>query len=213
MFEKELHDFYNALLSIDRLSAEKILKDIYTREGSYASVEKMIVKSLEVIGVEWEAGDLALAQVFMSGVICEELVDEMIITDNKHRKNTPRMGIGVLYDNHGLGKKIVKSVIRSSGYEILDLGLGLNIDQMVDACREKELDIILISTLMLPSALKIVHIKEKLVEEGLSTKIIAGGAPFRFDKKLWERVGADADGKNATDIVSVIESLVIADER
>lgn len=212
MLENELHDFYNALLSVDRLSAEKIIKEIYGREGSYASVEKIIVKALEVIGVEWESGDLALAQVFMSGVICEELVEEMLVPNNILRKNKPRMGIGVLYDNHGLGKKIVKSVIRSSGYQILDLGLGLNVDQMFNACKENDLDIVLISTLMLPSALKIVHIKEKIVKEGLKTKIIAGGAPFRFDKKLWERVGADADGKNATDIVSIIESLVIADE-
>ena len=50
--------------------------------------------------------------------------------------------------------------------------------------------------------------KEQLASHGATPKIIVGGAPFRLDKNLWLTVGADADGKNASNIIKTIEVLM-----
>ncbi|MCA1788103.1 MAG: cobalamin-binding protein, partial [Desulfobacteraceae bacterium] len=62
--------------------------------------------------------------------------------------------------------------------------------------------------LMLPSALKIQAVKEKLARIGCDVKLIVGGAPFRFDDQLWKKVGADAMCRDASDAVSVIENIM-----
>ncbi len=59
---------------------------------------------------------------------------------------------------------------------------------------------------MLPSALKIKELKDKL--ENMDVKIIVGGAPFRFDDQLWREVGADAMCKNASEAVSIIHHVI-----
>jgi methanogenic corrinoid protein MtbC1 len=204
----ETRAFQESLLLINRIEAERILVQSYKELGSVKDTENIIVNSLKAIGDGWETGEYSLAQVYMAGVICEELFDKIFIVDQVKRKASPKLGICVFKDYHALGKRIVKSVILSSGIDIIDIGEGLDVADIVKSCIEHNFDIILVSTLMLPSALKVAQIREEFTAQGIRTKIIAGGAPFRFDPTLWEKVGADADGGEATDIVSVIERVV-----
>jgi methanogenic corrinoid protein MtbC1 len=118
------------------------------------------------------------------------------------------MAIAVLLDHHALGKRIVYSIVRAGGFEIADLGQGLSVEELVAKTLEEKIEILLISTLMLPSALKVKAVRDQLAAQGVTPRIIVGGAPFRFDKNLWQTVGADADGKNATSIIKTIEELM-----
>jgi methanogenic corrinoid protein MtbC1 len=142
----------------------------------------------------------------MAGVICEGLIEKYLPIMQIKRKNMPRMAIGVLQDHHALGKRIVYSILRAGGFEVMDFGQGLSVEEIVRKTLENQIEVLLISTLMLPSALKVSEVKEELVKKAAVTKIIVGGAPFRLDNNLWEKVGADTDGKNASSIIGIIET-------
>ena len=144
----------------------------------------------------------------MSGVICEELIDKYLPKMQIKRKEVPRMAIAVLQDQHALGKRIVTSVLRAGGFEIMDFGQGLSVEALVYKTIEQRVEILLISTLMLPSAMKVKAVKEQLAAQGAFPRIIVGGAPFRLDTNLWQVVGADVDGKNAVSIVGTIEAMM-----
>ncbi len=203
-----IEQFESALLQIDRIKASEIFERCYQEGSSFDVLEKLAITSLERIGEGWEKGSISLSQVYMSGIICEELIEKYLPDMEVKRKDIPKIAIGVLQDYHALGKRIVYSVLRTAGFEIVDFGHGLSIDDLVQKTVENKIEILLISTLMLPSALKVKVVKDKLIAMGLNTKIIVGGAPFRLDSNLYKQVGADADGKNATDIVGIIEKLV-----
>lgn len=209
--ENKVNQFMEALLTLDREEVFDIAEAIYSEELSLATLEHVVVESLTRIGDGWEVGEYSLAQVYMAGVICEETIDKYITATFTGRKELPKLAIGVLLDHHALGKRIVLSVVKANGYEIVDLGQGLGVEEIVDKATSEKVDILMISTLMLPSALKIKLVKERLRELGSDIKIIVGGAPFRFDTELWNKVEADADGKNATDVVSILERLVEKD--
>ena len=144
----------------------------------------------------------------MSGVICEQLIDKYLPKLHAKRKDEPRMAIGVLLDHHALGKRIVYSILRAGGFEIKDFGQGLSVKELVAKTIEYQIEILLISTLMLPSALKVKVVKEQLAALGAAVRIVVGGAPFRLDTNLWHTVGADADGKNASNIIRTVETLM-----
>ncbi len=201
-------EFKNALLQINRIKAAELFERSYTDATSFALLERLATNTLEKIGKDWENGAVSLAQVYMSGIICEELMDQYLPKMNIQRKVIPRMAAVVLQDHHGLGKRIVISILRAGGFEVLDFGQGVTVDEVVEKTIENDLEILLISTLMLPSALKVEEVKAKLAAKGSKVKIIVGGAPFRMDSTLWKRVGADADGKNASDIISIIEKMI-----
>ncbi len=205
--ENRLEDFENALLKIDRISAASIFRGYAQVSQGDHPVEQIVVEALERIGKKWELGAVSLAQVYMSGRICEELIDEYLPKAKVNRKESPRIAIALLIDRHALGKKIVSSLLRAAGYEVTDFGDGLTPEQIAGKTIANRIEILLISTLMYLSALKVKELRSLLEKEGYPVKIFVGGAPFRFDERLWETVGADAGSRTASDVFHLLEYL------
>ncbi len=202
-----VEDFQTALLSIDRIRANEVFESIYKANGNFNMLEQLTMEALERIGSGWEDGQLSLSQVYMSGVICEELIEQYIPKYMASYKDKPKIAIGVLQDHHALGKRIVYSVLRAGGYTVFDFGEGLTVKEIVDKTIEENIEFLLISTLMLPSALKVESVIKTLRKKGSTAKVIVGGAPFRMDENLWQKVNADADGKNGTEVTEIIGRL------
>lgn len=206
--EFQVEAFKAALLRIDRIGAADIFEKCYLENNSFEELEDLTMKSLEKIGAGWEEGRLSLSQVYMGGIICEDLINRYLPKFDMSYKTKPKMGIGVLQDHHSLGKRIIYSVLRSGGYELIDLGDGLSVGDMVEKTLHNDIEVLLISTLMLPSALLVEKVVTSLREKGSTAKVVVGGAPFRLDEKLWKKVKADADGKNGMEVAGIIEGLI-----
>ena len=194
--------FRQALESLDRVGAEAVFDAALARLSPIQAVEAIVVPALEQIGAAWEAGDVALAQVYMSGRFCEELVGRVLPPSDPDRKHQPRSAIVVLNDYHMLGKRIVYSVMRASGYELFDYG-RMDVAQLVDRAMADRISVLMISVLLLPSALKVRDVCSRLREADAGIKVAVGGAPFQFDEALWREVGADAVGRSAVDAVGI----------
>ncbi|SHF02600.1 Methanogenic corrinoid protein MtbC1 [Marinitoga hydrogenitolerans DSM 16785] len=203
-------EFTNVLLKGDKVQSAQIVEKYIS---NFFLIEKLIVESLEKIGELWENGEISLAQVYISGIICEELMGKWIKDTQVKNKIDLNLAIVVLEDYHTLGKKIVQSILQSAGYVLKDYGMGKSVDEVVDLVIKDNIEILLISTLMLPSALKVNYLKRKLQEKGKKTKIIVGGAPFRIDKTLWKDVEADAHATHAFQIFEILKKMVKNDER
>jgi len=201
------HDFEQTLLSLDRLAARQLVTAAQNTYTPIEFVDQVIMKALTRIGEGWERGDIALSQVYMSGRICEELVDGLLPPGDAQRKDQPRMAIGVLEDYHLLGKRIVYSVLRAEGFDLKDYG-RVTVDEVIAKVKEDHIRILLISTLMLHSALHVQDLVARLKAENLDVKVIVGGAPFLYDDQLWREVKADAMGRSASDAAKLIRSLM-----
>ncbi|MFC1750989.1 B12-binding domain-containing protein [Pseudomonadota bacterium] len=70
--------FERALLALDRVAARNILMPISENKGAMEAVESLVVPVLKKLGEGWEGGGLSLAQIYMSGRICEELIDGLL---------------------------------------------------------------------------------------------------------------------------------------
>lgn len=198
-------DFENSLISMNKNKARSIFKTIEKFEDRIFFIENSVVPALRKIGECWESGETSLAQVYMSGKICEEIIGDFSCEAGMRPAAKPKIGIATLEDHHCLGKRIVSSVVRSAGYHLTDFGHGISALELSKAAFEAETEILLVSVLMLHSALKISELKKFLAASGAKTRIIAGGAPFIFDDSLWKNVGADASGRGAFDAVRLIK--------
>jgi len=202
-----IEDLESALLSTDRIRTTTIIMDSCSSDSPVHCVETLIVPALEEIGSRWERGDVSLSQVYISGRICETIVDTMIPDTDPGRRRPPRIAIAVLEDHHTLGKRIVYSVLRSGGYSVTDYGSGLTVDQLVDDVVRDRIQILLISTLMLPAALRAKDAIARIREQLPKTRVIVGGAPFLFDPGLWKEVGADAMGHAASETLEIVKRM------
>ncbi len=195
------------LLAFDRVAASSLLKSLSRELPPRDLIDRIVVPVLESIGRGWEKGAVALSQVYISGIFIEKFIDSIMPPADPSRIGRPRMAIAVLEDHHFLGKRIVYAHLRASGYELKDYG-GVTVDSLVDLVKRDGIKILLISVLMLPSALRIHEVRARLRAEGLETRILVGGAPFRFDEKLWREVGADGMAETADDGVALVRRTI-----
>lgn len=198
--------FKEALLSSDSDTAEAILAEYLVSKRALDFIEEVLVKTLDQIGDGWEKGEYALSQIYMSGRICEDLLEKILPDGSGFRKNKPKIAIALLNDYHALGKRIVYAVLRAGGYKLIDYG-RVEAEELVRRVKEDQIETLLISVLMLSSALQVKEVVRSLRSHQNKVKIVVGGAPFRLDRRLWQEIGADAVGFNASDALHLVGQL------
>jgi methylmalonyl-CoA mutase cobalamin-binding domain/chain len=118
--------------------------------------------------------------------------------------------IGVVEgDTHDIGKNLVKIMLESAGYELIDLGRDVPALNFIAAVKENNANIVAMSTLMSTSTANMQKVVELLEAEGLrrDVKVIVGGAPISpaFAKKI----GADGHAENAVEAVKLVHRLMV----
>ena len=201
--EKASRAFEQALLSQDRLAVRQAFKEVAATGVLVQTVEQIVVPALERIGHGWETGQVALSQLYMGVRICEELMVGRLPTAPFEQPSRPEMAIAVLEDYHLLGKRLVSSALRASGYTLADFG-RVSAPELVRRAVDANIKLLLVSTLMLPSALRVRDVRAGLQAAGAKISLAVGGAPFRLDPELWREVGADAMGRNAAEAISLV---------
>lgn len=89
---------------------------------------------------------------------------------------------------------------------MLDFG-SVEPEKLVEQLKEEKIDVLLVSILMLNLTSKVRELRGLLEKEGMKTKIIVGGAPFKFDPLLYKDVGADAMVPNTSELIGTIKQL------
>lgn len=117
--------------------------------------------------------------------------------------------IGVVQgDTHDIGKNLVKIMLESAGYTLVDLGRDVPADRFVSAVKEENAQVVAMSTLMSTSMNYMRQVIEALTSAGLRSqvKVIVGGAPI--SPAFAERIGADGYSSSATEAVKLVARLV-----
>ncbi len=198
---------FDAFVGNDLVGSLRIAERWSASHGPLSTIDDLALPALEEIGGRWDAGLLPLAQVYISGRICESIIDELLTGSAIARRTLPRLGIAALNDQHTLGKRVVSLVVRSAGHELKDYGANTSPEELARRAAADSLDILLLSALMLSSAQQVERVRRQLTALRAPTRLIVGGAPFRLDPTLWQRVGADASGATASDAVRLISEL------
>ena len=116
--------------------------------------------------------------------------------------------IGVIEgDTHDIGKNLVKIMLETAGFEMIDLGRDVTTDNFVDTCIEKIASLLCMSSLMSTTMYGMKDVIDKLIERGYrdKIKIMVGGGPITSG--FATMIGADAYSDNAVEAVSVAKSL------
>ncbi len=198
--------FKEALLSSDEEAARRIMYESKQHYTSLQFIENVVVNILDHIGDDWEKGEYALSQVYMSGKICERLVDSLLVDHSVLHKAKPKMAIVLFNDYHALGKRIVLAHLKAGGYKVTDYG-RMDTEELIERACKEQIELLFVSVLMLSSALRIKEVVQQIHQRCPGLKIAVGGAPFRLNSGLWQEVGADFVGFTAVDALSIASSF------
>jgi len=113
-------------------------------------------------------------------------------------------------DVHDIGKTIVVSLLKASGFDVLDLGRDVSTDRFIQEAQDFNADIIGTSSLLtttMPAQKKLeVALKEAGLKEQFKTMV--GGAPVT--QRWANKIGADAFAENASSCVKLAKELLVA---
>ncbi|MCX7769348.1 MAG: methionine synthase [Flavobacteriales bacterium] len=146
-------------------------------------IEGPLMDGMNIVGDRFGAGKMFLPQVVKSARVMKRAVAYLqpfmeAQADKGHnlKKNGRILLATVKGDVHDIGKNIVGVVLACNNYEVVDLGVMVPADTILDTATEKKVDIIGLSGLITPSLDEMVHVATEMEKRGMKIPLLIGGA-------------------------------------
>jgi 5-methyltetrahydrofolate--homocysteine methyltransferase len=145
-----------------------------------AVIEGPLMAGMNVVGDLFGAGKMFLPQVVKSARAMKKAVAVLEPYLEKERTAGSSKGRIVIAtvkgDVHDIGKNIVGVVLRCNGYEVIDLGVMVPADKILDTAVEQRCDLVGLSGLITPSLAEMVHVAKEMERRKLPQALLIGGA-------------------------------------
>lgn len=168
-------------------------------------LDKILIPALDKVGRKYDKGEIFLPQLIQSAETVK--VSLNTIKENLLNKNNNTVSKGKIIvatvkgDIHDIGKNIVKIMLENYGYEVIDLGKDVPIEDVVNHSKKNNIELVGLSALMTTTVHSMKETIEALRKEGLKTKVFVGGAVLT--EEYAKDIGADYYSKDAKSAVEI----------
>ncbi len=169
---KGITDFIDEDTEEARLQAERPLHVI---EGA-------LMDGMNVVGDLFGAGKMFLPQVVKSARVMKKAVAYLMPFMEADKSAADRQSNGKILmatvkgDVHDIGKNIVAVVLQCNNYDVIDLGVMVSAEKILQTARLEKVDIIGLSGLITPSLDEMVHVAKEMQRQGFTIPLLIGGA-------------------------------------
>lgn len=157
-------------------------------------IEGPLMDGMNIVGDLFGAGKMFLPQVVKSARVMKKAVAVLtpFIEQEKEDRKNAHIAAGTINeesagaakillatvkgDVHDIGKNIVGVVLGCNGYEIIDLGVMVSADKILEAADKNKVDIVGLSGLITPSLDEMVHVAHEMKRRGMTQPLLIGGA-------------------------------------
>ena len=184
-------------------------------------IEGPLMDGMNVVGDLFGAGKMFLPQVVKSARVMKKAVAHLIpfieaeSEDGARRSNGKIITATVKGDVHDIGKNIVGVVLQCNNFEVIDLGVMVPAQKILETARRENADLIGLSGLITPSLDEMVHVAHEMQRQGFELPLLIGGATtslahtaVKIDPQYQQAVIYVKDASRA---VGVAQNLVSAE--
>lgn len=218
--ERITHSLIRGILThIDEDTEEARLK----YESPVRVIEEPLMNGMNAVGDLFGAGKMFLPQVIKSARVMKKAVAYLLpfLEEEKAAKGDTAKNAGKILmatvkgDVHDIGKNIVGVVLACNNYEIVDLGVMVPAEKIIDRAIEEKVDIIGLSGLITPSLDEMIDVASKMTERNIKIPLLIGGAATSKVHTAVKIAPAYHNGciyvADASRSVSVVENLMKSD--
>ena len=179
----------------DGKSAEEILK------GG-------LVEGMDVVGQRFKEYEMYLPEVIMSATAMKSAME--LLKPHLSKSEASSMGtvvIGTIEgDVHDIGKNLVSMMLEGAGFRVIDLGVDVEVERIIEAAQKENADVIGLSALLTTTMLAL-EPSIKMVKEKISgMKVMVGGSPLT--QEFADKIGADGFAPDALRAINLTKKLV-----
>ena len=178
-------------------------------------LEEALVAGMNIVGIDFRDGILFVPEVLLSANAMKKgmaILRPILVETGA--KPTGKMVIGTVKgDIHDIGKNIVIMMMEGAGFEIIDLGVNIDVEVYLDALNKHKPDFLGMSALLTTTMPYMKVVIDTLKEAGIRDDyiVLVGGAPL--NEEFGEAVGADAYCRDAAVTVDIAKVFIANKER
>ena len=169
-----------------------------------------LVAGMDVVGEKFRCDEIFMPEVLISAKAMQAGMDvlrpKLIETGVKL---AGKVALGTVKgDLHDIGKNLVGMLLEGAGFQVIDLGIDVPIDQIVTAVKSNQPNILGLSALLTTTMPVMKAVIESLIEAGVRSgvKVMVGGAPVT--EKYSKDIGADGYAPDASSAVIKARELI-----
>lgn len=209
-----LEDLANAVIGgDDELAVSSAKAALENNLDPLQAVEEGLSKGMDVIGRQFESGEVFLPELLMAANAFNAAMDILKPELEAQKKSTTKLGTVLLGtvkgDLHNIGKNIVATVLETNGFEVIDIGIDNSPLTFIEQAEKAKVDIIGLSCLMTTTMPAQREVIQTLDEMNLRDKykVIVGGGPVTQE---WaDQIGADGYSESAIQAVNLVKGLLV----
>ncbi len=169
-----------------------------------------MISAMDIVGQKFAENEIFIPEMLVSAVTMKkglEIIRPLLKGDEIKSRGTLIM-CTVKGDIHDIGKNLVIMMLQGAGFDVIDLGVDMNTEELIQKVEEIKPDILGLSALLTTTMPEMKNIVDTLKDKGLrnNVKVIIGGAPL--NAAFAEKVGADGYGQDAAEAVELARRLV-----
>ena len=171
-------------------------------------LNKAVSPGMEIVGQKYENGEYLIPDMLAAAECVSEATKilEPLLMEGDMKSRGKFIIATVQDDLHDIGKNIVSTLLRGSGFEVEDLGVGVKAEKIVDAVESSNANYLGLSALLTTTMGYMGEVIELLKKKGLRDKvqICIGGAPV--SESFAKEIGADIYAEDAFDAIHKLET-------
>lgn len=186
-----------AMGDLDEDVMTEMLQKVMDEGGSQAQ-EAMAAcqKGMDIVGSRFEEGEYFVGDLIYAGELMTTAVDilkDALVSGEDSGEAKAKMILCTVKDDlHDIGKNIVRSMLEAAGFEVLDLGIDVPAEKIIETAKKEDIHIIGLSGVLTLAIDSMKNTVDAFAAAGMrdQVKIVIGGAPVNAE--VCEQTGADA---------------------
>lgn len=186
--------------------AAPLVEEMLKTKDAMEIINGCFIPALDEVGRAYETGKIFLPQLMLSAETVQNGFAVISRANTESDVKREKVVVATVEgDIHDIGKNIVKMLLSNYGYEVIDLGKDVPVEEVVEAVKKYQPSIVGLSALMTTTVKNMQRTIDALKENNLNCKTMVGGAVLNEDYA--QMVGADYYAKDANTSVKVAEKV------
>ena len=209
--EKLFEEIKNTVIAGKHKEIETLVqKAIQDKTNLDDLISMALIAAMDVVGDRFAKSEIFVPEMLVAALTMKKGLDiiKPLLKDQEQRSKGKVVLCTVKGDLHDIGKNLVAMMLEGAGFEVIDLGVDVTVENVIDKVAEIQPQVLGLSALLTTTMPEMEDVINVLQTRGMrgALKVMVGGAPLSAE--FAEKIGADAFGKDAAEAVTIARSFI-----
>ena len=209
--EKLFEEIKNTVIAGKHKEIEALVqKAIQDKANLDDLINRALIAAMDVVGDRFAKSEIFVPEMLVAAMTMKKGLDMIkpLLKDQEQQSKGKVVLCTVAGDLHDIGKNLVAMMLEGAGFEVIDLGVDVTVENVIAKVAEIQPQVLGLSALLTTTMPEMEDVIKYLQTKGMreNVKVMLGGAPLSAD--FAEKIGADAYGKDAAEAVTIARSFI-----